>query len=238
MSYTYTTWVTSLANMLPVPTTDPGFVTVLPNIIDDAEQFLYRELQLLATFLQSSSGTCVPGSRAIALPSNNGTFVVVDRVFVVTPVGASVGTNGTINPLTPCTRDVLDNLYPSASYSTVPAYFCRLSDTLINVGPWPDQAYAATVSGTVRPTPLSNANQTTVLTTYFPDLWMDASMYFACAYQKNFGAASSDPQSAVSWKAKLDSSLVSAKTEENMKKFRSEGWSSQQPSPLATPPRV
>lgn len=238
MSYTYTTWVTSLANMLPVPTTDPGFVTVLPNIIDDAEQFLYRELDLLNTDFRDASAALTAGQRYFTLPTSIATFVVTNQVNVITPAGTTNPELGTRNPLTPTTRAALDQMWPSVSGSTVPQYFAMTSQTALVVGPWPDQGYQVEVVGTMRPTPLGTTNTTTLLTVYFPDLWMDASMYFACAYQKNFGAASSDPQSAVSWKSKLDSALQSAKTEEQRKKFRAEAWSSEQPSPIATPPRV
>ena len=46
----------------------------------------------------------------------------------------------------------------------------------IVVGPWPDQDYQVEMTGTIRPAALSAANQTTLLTTYFPDLWFAATM--------------------------------------------------------------
>jgi hypothetical protein len=238
MSLTYTTWVTSLANMLPVPTTDPGFQTVLPNIIDDAEQRLYRELDLLNTDFRDASAALTAGTRIFNLPTSIATFIVVDRVNAITPAGTTNPELGTRNPLTPTSPDTLDLMWPSSTNQALPTYFAMKSQTAIIVGPWPDQSYQLEIVGTMRPPPLSSSNTTTLLTWYFPDLWMDASMVYACAYQKNFGASSGDPQSALSWETKLQTALQSAKTEEQRKKFRSEGWSSEQPSPIVTPPRV
>jgi hypothetical protein len=238
MSYTYASWVSSLANMLPVASNDPGFVTVLPNIIDDAEQRLYRDLDLLSTDFSDSTGALVAGQRYFNLPASIATFVVTNQINVITPFGTTNPELGTRNALTPMTREALDLMWPSVNGSTVPVYFAMTSQTAAIVGPWPDQGYQIEVVGTQRPTPLSAANTATFLTTYLPDLWMAASMVYAAAYQKNFGAGQDDPKMALSWEAHLGTLLTSAKTEENRKRFRSEGWSSKQPSPIATPARV
>jgi hypothetical protein len=55
MSLTYNTFVTSLANLIVVSPVDVGYVTALPNIIDDAEQRLYRELDLLSTVTRDTA---------------------------------------------------------------------------------------------------------------------------------------------------------------------------------------
>lgn len=47
MSYNYTQYVQDLANLLVVPSTDPNFLVVLPNIIDDAEQKIKERLDEL-----------------------------------------------------------------------------------------------------------------------------------------------------------------------------------------------
>lgn len=49
MSYNYTQFVASLATMLVLPGSNADFQQVLPNIIDDGEQRIYRELDLLTT---------------------------------------------------------------------------------------------------------------------------------------------------------------------------------------------
>src|SRR5262249_39050366 len=128
--------------------------------------------------------------------------------------------------------------YPNSNGSSVPQLFGKITQGQVVVGPWPDQAYQAEVTGTIRPTPLSSSNQTTLLTTYFPDLWFSATMVGGAAYLKNFGAAADDPRMSVTWKTHVQTLITSAVKEEAMKKFTSEAWTSRAPAPLATPPRA
>lgn len=241
MSLNYSTYVSSLANMLQnIPVGDPGFQAALPNTIDDMEQFLYRELQLLNTITVDTSTTFAAGIRQFPLPSANGTFIVVNNIYAITPAGQSNPNLGTRNVLTPASREFLDFTYPSSNGSGVPAYFAPSSQTTYIVAPWPDQSYQAEVVGTIRPAPLSSTNVTTLLSVYFPDLTLAASMAFLSAYQQNFGASGyvDNPQMGPSWMSHTQELLKSAKTEEAMKKFTSEGWSAKAPAPLATPPRT
>lgn len=238
MSLTYATYVTSLANLLPVPETDPGFTTVLPNIIDDAEQRLYRELDLIDTSVRDSSSSLTPGNRNFNLPSSTGTFIVTQEINVITPSTATTADGGTRVPLLPASEPMLNTLWPSVIGSSVPQYFAMVNQGSIIVGPWPNENYRVEVVGTQRPTPLSASNTTTLLSVYFPDLMIAASMVFAAAYQRNFGAAVDDPKMAMTWETHLQTLLRSANTEEQRKKFAAAGWSSEDPNPLATPPRT
>lgn len=238
MSLTYATYVTSLANIFPVPASDPNFQTVLPNIIDDAEQRLYRELDLLNTSVRDSSSALAAGSRNFNLPTSLGVFIVTDEINVITPSGTSNPESGTRNQLVPTSEEMLNAIWPSVSGSTVPQYFAMVNQGLIIVGPWPDASYQVEVVGTQRPTPISASNTTTLLSVYFPDLLIAASMVFGSGYQKNFGAQADDPKMALSWEKHYQDLMTSAQTEEMRKKFTSSGWSSKSPSPLATPPRT
>ena len=64
MSLTYSTFVSSLANMLVIDPTDTNYLAALPNVIDDAEQRIYRELDLLSTIIRDSTGTLTANSRS------------------------------------------------------------------------------------------------------------------------------------------------------------------------------
>lgn len=238
MSLTYTQYVNDLSALLVVPSADADFQTVLPSIIDDAELRLYRELDLLDTSVRDTSATLTTSTRNFTLPSASGTFVVTEELNVITPVSTSNPENGTRNQLIPASEEMLNALWPSVSGSTVPQYFAMVNQGLVIVGPWPDAAYNVEVVGTIRPNALSSTNVTTILSTYFPDLFIAASMVFGAGYQKNFGAMVDDPKAAVSWEAHLQMLLKSATTEEARKKFTSNGWSSKEPAPLATPPRT
>lgn len=238
MSLTYTTYVNSLVNLMPAPSSgDPPFATDLPNIIDDAEQRLYRELDLLNTYVTDSSSAFTTGTRAFNLPTSVGTYVVTDRINVITPAGQTNPDLGTRNPLTPCSKEVLDFLWPSSAGSSVPVYFAMRTQGQILVGPYPDAAYTVEVGGTQRPAPLSTTNVTTLLSVYFPDLFIAASMVRVAGLMKNYGIAVDDPQQGVSWETHYKTLFQSAATEEARKKFTAAGWSPKQPAPLATPPR-
>lgn len=235
MTLTYSTYLTTIANLMPVPSSDAGYVAMQPNMIDDAEQDLYRTLDLLNTVTRDSTGALTTSTRNFTLPSSIGTFVVVQQLNVITPAGTTNPENGTRNPLVPMAKEALDFMWPSSTGSTVPTYFGMVTEGAVIVGPWPDQAYQVEVVGTIRPAPLSSSNVTTLLTWYFPDLFVARSMVFAAAYMKNFGAAVDDPKSGLTWEAHYQSMLASAKTEEARKKFMSEAWSDKQPAMAGTP---
>jgi hypothetical protein len=238
MSLNYTSYVTSLANLIPTLTTDTNFQTVLPNTIDDAEQRIYRELDLLQTVVADSSSQFATGQRVFNLPTSIGTFVVTQRINAITPASATVANLGTRNPLTPCSPEMLDFFWPSSNGSTVPSYFAMVQQGMAIVGPWPDQPYTVEVIGTQRPVPLSATNTTTFLSTYLPDLFLAASMVFISGYMKNYGMGVDDPKQAVSWESHYQELFKSANTEEMRKRFNQAGWSSLQPAPMATPPRT
>jgi len=237
MSLTYATLVTSLANLFAVPAGDASFQAVLPNVIDDAEQRLYRDLDFLATIVRDHSTALVALNRNFAYPGGNA-FFVIEQLNVITPAGTTDPDAGTRVPLTPATRELCDNLYPSATGAGVPQYFAPMTQSTCIMAPFPDAAYTVEVVGTQRPTPLSNANQSTFLSTYLPYLFLAACAVFMCAFQQNFSAMGDNPQSAVSWEAHYNALKASAVVEEARKKFTAEGWSSKQPAPLATPPRT
>lgn len=234
----YTAFITILANELVVPVADSNYTTQLPQIIDGGEQRCYRELDLLNTIVRDSSAALSTGTRQFNLPSTNGTFVVVESVNVITPSGQSNPDLGTRNTLVPASREVLNFLYPSSTGSTVPTYFAMLTQTTILLAPWPDAAYQVEVVGTIRPTPLSAANATTLLTQYFPDLFFAACMVEGAAYLKNFGAGADDPRMSLNWERHYQDLMASAAVEEARKKFTMAGWSNKQPSSQTTPPRT
>lgn len=235
---TYTTFVSSLANLLVVPTADAGYQAALPNIIDDAEQRLYRQLDLIDTSVRDSSATLTTLTRNFTLPSASGRFVVTDELNVITPVTTTNPELGTRNALVPASEEMLNALWPSVTGSSVPQYYAMVNQDLAIVGPWPDAAYTVETVGTIRPAPLSVSNVTTILSVYFPDIMIAASMVFAAGYQKNYGAGVDDPKMAVTWESHLKTLLDSAETEEARKKFTGPGWSSKEPAPLVTPPRT
>ncbi len=237
---TYGTFTAQVANFLVIPAGDSNLAQAMPSIIDWAEQQSYRDLDLLNTVYTDSSVTLTAGLRSFtqATSTTNGPFLVTQEVNVITPAGTTNPELGTRNPLLPATKEMLDFLYPSSTGSGVPKYYAPINQNTFIVGPWPDAAYTVESVGTQRPAPLSATNTTTLLTTYFPDVFLNAALVYGAGYLKNFGAAQDDPQSGMSWGVLYDKALATAKAEESLKKFQGQGWSADSTSPTVTPPRT
>lgn len=236
MSLNYTTFVNSLANIMVVNnTSDTNFQTDLPNIIDYAEQRIYRELDFLSTRV-TDTAQLTKNTRTFKLPTGTGVFLVVETVNVLTPVGSTQQT-GTRATLVPISKQFIDFVYPSAQNNTgVPEFFAMVDDKTIVLGPSPDATYLTEVVGTQRPAPLSSGNQTTWLATTLPDLFMAAAVVRACAYQRNWSAAGDDPQMPVTWEKQYQTLKSSALVEELRKMYRGLGGQSEAPSPAAIQP--
>lgn len=238
MTLNYGTWSAGLANLLVISSADANFVAALPIIVDQAEQDMYRTLDLLATRVTDSTGALTAGSHIFTLPTDVGTYLVVEGINVITPSTASVST-GTRVPLTATSIEFLDMCYPSnTALSTTPEFYAMRDNATLRLGPTPDANYPVEVRGTQRPTPLSSANSSTILTQMLPDAFMTGSCMFGAAYLKNFGAQSDDPRSGMSWSTLYEKQMQSANVEEVRKKFWSQGWTNKNPSPVASPPRV
>jgi hypothetical protein len=207
--------------------TTTQFQTMLPGLIDYAEQRIYRELDLLSTIVRDSSAALTANDRNFTLPSAQGRFVTVQGVNAISPAGTAPD-SGTRNFLSPKSRDYLDAVWNSSSGATIPRCFAMITDQTLIVGPWPDSNYIMEVIGTIRPTALSSGNPTTFLTNYLPDLFIAAGMVFASGYMRNYGSQADTPQMAMSWESQYERLLASANLEQLRKRFASFGWTSHQ----------
>jgi hypothetical protein len=236
MAYTYETYKAALAELLVVDVDNAEYVAVLPSIITYADERCYRDLDLLSTVVRDT-GLLTSGTRTFTLPQNLGRFVVTNGVNIITPSSVTIPEDGTRNQCTPVSRDYMDAVWSSTTGTGVPTDYAMITDQVVIFGPFPDDAYTAEVIGTIRPTPLSEDNPTTYLSTYLPDLFMAASMVFGSGWQKNFGSQADDPKMAVSWEGQYQALFASANVEEMRKKYASGAWGSLQPTPIATPSR-
>ena len=234
MSMTYATYVAQVANIMAVDPATTQFQTMLPGMIDYAEQRIYRELDLLNTVSRNDTSSFTVSNRNFTLPTTaNGNYITVQGINVITPAGFAAD-SGTRNALQPTTRDYLDTVWNSVTGSALPQYFAMIDQFNIIVGPWPNAAYQVEVIGTIRPNPLSASNSTTFLTQYLPDLFLAGSMIFATGYQRDFGSQADNPAQAVSWEGQYEKLFASANAEEMRKKFAGPGWTSL--SAIANPP--
>lgn len=235
MSLTYAQYVTTISTMAVVDPADANFVAILPNMIEYTELRIQRDLDLLATVNSNTTFALIANTRALTF--TQGTFVTIQDVNVLTPVGQSNPNAATRNPCLPVSKEYLDYTYPSSTGATVPTWFAMFNQNTLYFGPWPDANYTVELVGTVRFTPLSASNTTNFLSTYLDDLYVQASMVYISQFQRQFGAAANDPQMPGSYENQYQALLKSADVEEKRKMFQSVAWTSQSPSPVATPSR-
>jgi hypothetical protein len=251
---TYSQYVTQIATMAVVAENDPAYLTILPQMITYAENRMYRDIDFMftSTSLHGTTFILTAGNRNLSFninlsansDSQAGTFVVSEQINLLTDASGNAATTTDPDscvrvPLLPTTKEFLDAVYGSSLTANrgQPKYFVPFNETLFFVGPVPDQAYPVEVVGTFRPNSLSAANTTTFISLYLPDVFIMASMIYISAYQRNFGRQSDDPAMAQSYESQYKALLQGAIVEEARKKFDASGWSSQSPSPVATPTR-
>ena len=235
-----TSYITQMATMAVVSETDPAFLTILPQMIVYAELRMYRDLDFLFTSGVSTAYSLTAGNRTLNVPAETfdyGTLVVPEQINVL--VGSSNPDLADRVPLLPTTKEFLDAVYGSGAVANrgVPQYWVPFDDYTFLVGPYPDDNYTVELIGTYRPASLSATNPTTFISLNLPDIMIMASMVYISAYQRNFGRMNDDPQMAISYESQYQTLLKGAMVEEARKKFEAAGWSSQSPSPIATPTR-
>ena len=248
---TYNGYVTQIATMAVVDTTtvsgvvqgtDTAFNNLLPQMLNYAELRIQRDLDLLPS-QTSRTYSLTTGNNQLQLDVDD--FVTVQSV--------QINSGGNTIPLLPVTKEILQNVYGSSTATAQPVWFAMYGGDLatggntynnIIVGPYPDAAYAITITGTVRlPTLYQNATTalastaTTFISTYLPDLLIQASMIYIAQFQRNFGQASNDPAMGPTYELQYQNLLKSAVVEEARKKFSAAAWSSMSPAVVATPTR-
>jgi hypothetical protein len=241
----YSDVTTAIGALFEIPITTPGSATpssdanfnnILPRAIEQAEQRIYRELDLI-TATTSQVATLSSGVRNVAIP---GGIIILDDLNVITPAGTAPDA-GTRNPVQRVSLSFLNAVAPTAAAAlgtpSLPRYYALLDDVNVRLGPAPDAAYQAEFIGPIRPAPMSASNPTTWLGTNIPDLFLAALNVFMAGYQRDFGAQSDNPQLALSWEATYQELKKSAAVEEARRKAQSVAWQPYSPAPLATPPR-
>ena len=222
---------------------DAAFNNLIPSMLNYAEMRIQKDLDLLASQIGNLSYTLSQGVNTLLISAND--FQTIQTVAV---------TNGTATvPLLPTSKEFIQNTYndTSSSYQGNPIFFAMYggdaasggnTSNILLFGPFPDQGYSLTITGTKwMPSLYASAsvdgNETTYISTNYPDLLIQASMVYISQFQRNFLPTSNDPQMPGSFEAQYQTLLKGAIELENRKKFRDAAWSSQSQSPVATPTR-
>lgn len=250
---TYNDYVTQIATLAALNTvttgnvvsfddtgTAPGPNDLLPQMINYAELRMQRDLDFLQSLVSILYYSLTPGNTEVQIS--------VDDFVTVQTITYTVGSAKV--PLTPTSKEFLQNVYGDTSFMAPPQFFAingAAADHVgnvsfsVSVGPTPDEAYPLSIRGTQR-LPSLNQNNTdpaasteyTFISTYLPDLMLMASMIYLSGFQRNFGRQSDDPTMAVSYEQQYQALLKGASTEEARKKFQASGWTSQSVPAMAT----
>jgi hypothetical protein len=240
---TYDDLIASLQTFLEIPLnqTDENFQRVIPRIMEDANNRIYRELDFLpATTSQTAALTA--NVRVQTLPPS---VIVLDSVNVITPLSAQPDDAGaTRHPVERISIEAMDIWYPQASFAPgVPTKYSLIgapaSTPPYNMRLWPEpaQAYNAEFIGVIRPAPPGPTTQNTYLLTTYPELFLAACMVLASGYQRDFGAMADDPQKAMSWEAHYSTLRTTAMIEGARIKGEGAQWTAKPPAPVAAQPR-
>jgi hypothetical protein len=231
MALDYNSFVSTVANIMATDPTTPEFVQILPQAIAYVEDRVYRELDILDSVAINATTTFTPNNRNFTLPpAPYGAFLTLTGINVL------YGSGPQRQQLQPVAMSYLNAVWGSPTGATLPEYFSMVRQDLIQVGPWPDQAYVVEVIGTFQPEPMSATNPTTFLTTYVPDLLIAGGMIFLSGYMRDFGSQADNPAQAQSWSSQYDVLFRSAMLLELRKKFAGPGWTSLSSVPV-TPTR-
>lgn len=222
MGINYSQLVTQLGAYLETLVVDANSATpfentdynnALPEVIADAEQRIYREVDFLSTRLENATLTATATARNFTIPAE---IIIMQGLSIITPSGATPAT-GARNRLLRTTPDGIDMFYPNQSSVGTPVYYAMLNNAIAILAPTPDAPYAIEVTGNQRPAPMSSTNTTTYLATNFPDMFFAACMTQGFAFNRDFASAEGQ-QNIQNWEAIYQNRKQSAMDEELRRK--------------------
>lgn len=215
---------------------DSPMQTILPQALNYAELRIQRDIDFLQA-RSSNTYTMTQGNNILQIPIND--FFAVETLEVTQNSGATIVNS---SPLTPVTKEFIQNCYAGAASANTPRFFAMIGDTFgdggnsfLNVllGPVPNYAYPVRVFGVIRLPSLAKYatsgpadTQYTFISQFLPDLLMMASMIYISAFQRNFSATSDDAQMGQSYEKQYQALRLGAISEENRRKFNESAWSS------------
>lgn len=248
---TYNLYVSQVANLAVMQTqtvsgvvegVDASFNALIPSMLNYAELRIQRDLDLLPSLT----------SRTYSLAADTNTLQIsVDDFVTIQTIQVAHGS--TVVPTRPVSKELLQNVYPTDAVKGPPVWFAMTGGDAttggstynnITFGPFTDAIYSVTAYGTIRlpslykfANPTDAGTGTTFISTYLPDLLIQASMIYVSEFQRNFTPTGNDPEMPGSYELQYGALLKSAVVEEARKKFQASAWSSMAPPIVATPNR-
>lgn len=224
--------------------TDDAFNSIIPQMLNYAELRIQRDMELLP--FQTTNNTYSLGMASNILSVAVGDMLIIQDV-------TWLDSSNNVTPILPTSKEFIQNVYGSKTVTGPPQYFAMYGgdsatagQTSNNIlfGPWADQVYTIGLVGQIRmPSLYQSATQalaatgTTWISTWLPDLLIQASMVYITEFQRGFSAVSNDPQMGQTYETQYLTLLAGAKGENYRQKFEADAWSAQATSPVATPSR-
>lgn len=239
---TYDDLNAALMTLLEIPfnQTDENYQRIVPRMLEEANNRIYREMDFLAGTTAQTAALTV-NSRTQSLPA---TVILLRSLNVITPVGAQPNDSGAVrHPLERVSPEAMDFWYPQASLTPgMPTKYSVLGATgsqpySVRVFPEPSAAYTAEFIGVIRPSPPGPSNQSPFIIAAYPELFIAACMVFASGYQRDFSSMADDPQKAMSWEKHYSDLRASVMIEAGRQKGEGAQWSTMPPAPVANAPR-
>jgi hypothetical protein len=220
---------------------------IVNQMLNYAERRIQRDCDLLNA-KSYNTYTLNAGSNLLQIPIND--FLMLETLEVTQNSGTTI-VNST--PLTPVSKEFIQNCYAGAASGSAPRFFATIgdsfgngADTNINVllGPTPNYAYSVRAFGVICLPSLAKYasdgpadTSFTYISQFFPDLLILASMIYISAFQRNWSSTSDDPAMAMSYEKQYQALRLGAISEENRRKFNESAWSSMSTPVSATPTR-
>lgn len=221
--------------------------TLLPQALNYAELRIQRDLDFLQA-RTSNNYTLTSGNSLFSVPIND--FLILETLEILQENGSTVVNS---SPLTPVSREFIQNCYSGMSQAGTPRYFAMYGDTFgdgantstnVLLGPAPNYAFPVRVTGIIRLPSLAQyatsgpADTTyTYISEFLPDLLLMASMIYISAYQRDFSATSDSPEMGQTYEKQYQALRIGALSEENRKHFQGSVWTSYSTPVSATPSR-
>lgn len=254
----YNDWITQVGVMAVAQTTGtPGGVytfvdaplqAIVPMMLNYAELRIQRDLDFLAS-QASNQYTLAAGSNEVSIPIND--FVTVQTLQLAQTTGSGQVVN--TFPVTPASREFIQNVYGGLQSAGQPKFFAMVGDTFGNggntsnnilFGPYANYPYTIIVTGTIRLPSLATYATAgpadtayTTISQWFPDMLIMASMIYISAFQRNFSATSDDSPMPMSYEKQYQILRVAAIAEENRKKQLGSAYTAYSTPVSATPTR-
>lgn len=221
----------------PYTVSAPDFDVLFPQATSYAEGRICHDIPLLGNRQTNTSLATSSGSRTVDTGTinniNGGPIIVPEQFNLITPSG-SPPSSGVRVPFDQCSPQLIDQIWPQESTvqtpslsSFVPRLWAYRDDQTVSnnfapvliYAPTADGAYTVELSGLFQPTPISTSNQTTYLSTVYPELLEAACMVFLTgALLHNFGSQADDPKMSLSWEGLYQSLLSGIKAEEGRRR--------------------